>query len=80
VGEEQTLTHLTAIEEEQRREQLASLSNLGFKGSRELRNLQCSINYDARGECSSCRKGRLMSCSVVRNLWGCLHVGPLVVF
>jgi hypothetical protein len=47
---------LTVIEEEHRGEEWASLSNLGIKGSRKLRNLKCSINYDAIGECLSCEK------------------------
>jgi hypothetical protein len=54
--EEQSLALLIVIEEEHHREELASLSNLGIKGSWELRNLECSINYDARGECSSREK------------------------
>jgi hypothetical protein len=57
-NEEQTLALLTAIEEEHRREELAFPSNLGIRGSRELRNLECSINYDAKGECSSRGKGK----------------------
>lgn len=55
--EEQTLALLTAIEENHRWEALASLSN--FKDSRELRNLECYINYDAKGESSSCGKGKV---------------------
>jgi hypothetical protein len=57
VGKEnKTLTLLTAIEKEHRREELASLSN--FKGYRELKNLECSINYDAKGVSSSCEKSK----------------------
>jgi hypothetical protein len=57
--EEQSLSLLTAIDEEHCREELASLSNLGIKGSKELRNLECSINYDSRGESSSHGKGKV---------------------
>jgi hypothetical protein len=56
--EEQTLALLTAIEEEHWHEEMSSLSN--FKGCRELRNLEYSINYNARGE-SSCR-GKSKAC------------------
>ena len=30
----------------------------GMKGSRELINLECSMNFDARGDCSSQGKGK----------------------
>jgi len=32
------------------------------KGSRELLNLVCSINYDAKGTSSSCGKGKAHAC------------------
>lgn len=32
------------------------------KGSRELLNLECSINYDAKGTSSSCGKGKAHAC------------------
>jgi hypothetical protein len=70
--EKQNLALLTAIGEEHCREELASLSNLGIKGSMELRNLECSINYDARGEFSSRGKGKAHTSSVYG---GCHHVG-----
>jgi hypothetical protein len=53
--EEQTLAFLTSFEVDHRREELASLSS--FKGMRELQNLECSINYDAKGASSSRGKG-----------------------
>ncbi len=42
--EEQFLALLTVVEEEYCQDVLASLSKLGMKGSREIRNLECSIN------------------------------------
>jgi hypothetical protein len=50
------LAILIAIEVEECHKQhdLASSSKKGNKGSRKLRNLECSINYDSKGECSSC--------------------------
>jgi hypothetical protein len=39
------------LEEEQRHEVLVSLPKP--KGRRELKSLECSINFDARGDCSS---------------------------
>jgi hypothetical protein len=56
--EEPFFALLTVIEEEYHREEIGSLSKLGIKGNRELRNLECSINYDARGKCSSHGKGK----------------------
>jgi hypothetical protein len=56
VVEEKTLAPLTALEEKHQSQELASLSN--FKGSRKLRNLECSINCNARGESSSRGKGK----------------------
>jgi len=38
---------MTLIDTEHRLE--ASISSSKFKGSREVKNLECSINYDARG-------------------------------
>jgi hypothetical protein len=35
-----------------------SSSKLGNKGSRELKRLECSINYDLKVESSSCGKGK----------------------
>jgi hypothetical protein len=57
--EEQTLALSTAIEEDHQREDLASLSN--FKGSWELKNLECSINYNARDSLLVMEKTRLTS-------------------
>lgn len=57
VGEgKKTLALLTAIEKEHRWEELDSLSS--SKGYRELKNLECSINYDAKGASSSRGKGK----------------------
>jgi hypothetical protein len=42
---------LAHVDEEQRQE--VSISTPKFKGSREVKNLDCSINYDARGFGSS---------------------------
>jgi hypothetical protein len=42
---------LTVIEERWRRlEESASLSKLGNRGSMELRRLECSLNFDVKGE------------------------------
>lgn len=46
-----TLDLLTILEEEQRHEVMVSPSEP--KGRRELKNMECSINFDARGDCSS---------------------------
>lgn len=58
--EGQLLAILTAIEvEEVRRQQgLASTPKKRNKGSRELRGLEYSINYDSKKECSNRGKGR----------------------
>jgi hypothetical protein len=47
---------LTVLDKEQRHEVLASLATL--KGRRELKNLECSINFNGRGDCSSRDKGK----------------------
>jgi hypothetical protein len=54
---EQTVALLTALEEDHRQEELGSLSS--FRGSRELKNLEFSINYEANGTSSSHGKGRV---------------------
>jgi hypothetical protein len=41
------LDFMALIDEEHRRE--APVSTSKFKGSREVKNLKCSINYDASG-------------------------------
>jgi hypothetical protein len=46
------LDFMTLIDEENRLK--ASVSSSNFKGSREVKNLGCLINYDARG-CGSSR-------------------------
>jgi hypothetical protein len=51
----QFLALLTFLEEEHHHEVLASPS---IHGSRELKNLECSIKFDARGNCSSCGIGK----------------------
>jgi hypothetical protein len=55
-NEKKLLDLLTVLEEEQRHEVLVSPSKP--KGRRELKNLECSINFDARGDCSSRVKAR----------------------
>ena len=54
--EKQLLDLLTVFEVEHHREVLATPKR-GTKGKSELRILECSINFDARGDCSS-RKGK----------------------
>jgi hypothetical protein len=50
------LDFMTRIDAEHRLE--ASISSSKFKGSREVKNLECSINYDARSLCSSRGKAK----------------------
>jgi hypothetical protein len=50
------LDFMTLIDEEHRLE--APISSYKFKGSREVKNLECSINYDARGFGSSRGKAK----------------------
>jgi hypothetical protein len=51
-GDEKSFLDLfSAIEEE--REPKNDLSAPKVKGKRELKNLECSINFEARGYCSS---------------------------
>jgi len=47
---------MAQIDQEQRQE--FSVSTSKFKGSREVKNLECSINYDVRGFSSSWGKAR----------------------
>jgi hypothetical protein len=56
VGQEKTLALLTAIEKEDRREEVDSLSS--SKGYMKLKNLECTINYDAKGVSSSRGKSK----------------------
>jgi hypothetical protein len=51
---------LTFLEGERRNNAMVANLSSGTKGKREVRNLECSVNYDARGLSSSCgnRKGR----------------------
>jgi hypothetical protein len=50
-----------------RHEVSASNSKLGNKGSRELRRLECSIDYDSKGEISRRRKGKEMGFLVLNE-------------
>jgi hypothetical protein len=50
------LDFMAQIDVEQRQE--ASVSTSKFRGSREVKNLECSINYDARGFGSNRGKAR----------------------
>jgi hypothetical protein len=56
IGVEGFLDFMTSIDAEHRIE--ASVSSSKFKGSREVKNLECSINYDARGLGSSRGKAK----------------------
>jgi hypothetical protein len=47
----QLLALLTFLEEEHRNEEVGALSSGGTKGKREVKNLESSINYNARGSC-----------------------------
>jgi hypothetical protein len=55
------LDFMALIDEEHRQEALISTSK--FKGSHEAKNLECSINYDARGFGSS--RGRAIRPNVM---------------
>jgi hypothetical protein len=55
-NESKLLDFLTILDKEQRHEVLASPSKP--KGRRKLKNLECSINFDGRGNCSSRGKGK----------------------
>jgi len=61
----QLLALLTFLEEERRNEEVGVLSSGGTKGKREVKNLECSINYDARGSCSSHGKRKVRGHPVV---------------
>jgi len=61
----QLLALLTFLEEECRNGALGALSSGGTKGKREVKNLESSINYDARGSCSSHGKRKARSHPVV---------------
>jgi hypothetical protein len=65
--EEQFMALLTFIEASCSHKVSASSSKLGNKGSRELRRLECSINYDSKGESSSCGKGKERGLSVLNE-------------
>ena len=56
----QLMALLTFVEEERRNNVMVNTSSSGTKGKREMRNLECSVNYDARSVHSShgIRKGR----------------------
>jgi hypothetical protein len=54
--EKDFMDFLTLIDEGQHQED--PISNLKPKGNREVNNLDCSINFDTRGVCSSRSKGK----------------------
>jgi hypothetical protein len=56
VDEKSLLNLFSAIEEDQYHEEGVSISN--SKGKRELKNLECSINFEVRGCGSSRVKGK----------------------
>lgn len=61
--EEELLALFAAIEASNSKQASASCSSLGKRGSRELKSLVCSINYDANSGSASCGrvKGRAAS-------------------
>lgn len=56
----QLLAVLTFLEGECRNNAMVVNTGCGTKGKREVKNLECSVNYEARGSSSSCgnKKGR----------------------
>lgn len=56
---------MTFLEEEHWLEAMVALSKCGSKAKRELKNLECSVNYDATSECSSRGKGKVRACPVL---------------
>jgi hypothetical protein len=67
-GDEKRLMDLfSAIEEGRYLEDEASTSKL--KGKKELKNLECSINFDAKGSGSSQSIGRIRACSTSLGLF-----------
>jgi hypothetical protein len=56
--EEQFVAILTFIEAGRLQKVSGSISKLGSKGNRELKGLECSINYDSKFETCSCAIGK----------------------
>jgi hypothetical protein len=61
--EEQFLALLTTIEAVSPQKEPGSCSNVGNKGIRELKRLECSINYDSKFENSSHAYGNVRGSS-----------------
>jgi hypothetical protein len=61
----QLLDFLSFIEADRHLGEEGALSCGGKKGKREVKNLECSINYDARGSCSSRGKRKTRGYQVV---------------
>jgi len=61
----QLLALLIFLEEERQKVVLGALFRSGTKGKREVKNLECSVNYDARGVHSSHGKKKMRGHTVV---------------
>jgi hypothetical protein len=61
----QLLALLTFLEEKCRNGEVGALSSGGTKSNREVKNLESSINYDARGSCSSSGKRKARGHQIV---------------
>jgi hypothetical protein len=61
---DQLLALLTFLEEERWLESLATSSKRGSKVQRVLKNLECLVDYNTPGKCSSCGKGKVRACPV----------------
>ena len=66
-NEKRLLDLLLVLEEGQRHEVVASMPKM--EGRMELKNLECSINFDARGDSSCPGKGKR-----VLSVWWCSSV------
>jgi len=56
----QLLDLVTFLEKEHHNEELGALSRGGMKGKKEVKNLESSVNNDARCSCLTCGKRKVM--------------------
>jgi len=60
----------TFLEEECRNEEVGALSSSGMNGKKEVKNLESSVNNDAKGSCSSCGKRKARGHPIVSGSLG----------